>query len=459
MTSTLGSEVRPLRVAIVGSGPSGFYGAEALFKAEAKVRVDMFDRLPTPYGLVRGGVAPDHQKIKNVIKVYGRIAANPDFRFLGNVEVGKDVEVSELRRYYDAVLFTCGAETDRRLGIPGEDLPGSYTATEFVGWYNAHPDYRDREFDLSGKTAVIIGQGNVAMDVCRILAKSVDELKNTDIAQHALDALARSNVENIVMVGRRGPAQAKFTPPEIKEFGDLELCDPVVNPEDMQLNPASQEELESPDNKHNRQNFEVLQEYAGRGESGKSRRFVSKFLLSPKSLEGEGKVQRLVLEKNVLMGEAGNQWAEGTGETITMDCDLVFRSIGYRGVAVPGVPFDEKRGVFPNQEGRITSEGSLVPGLYAAGWIKRGPSGVIGTNKPDAVESAACILEDMPSLVPCPVPDTDVLEASLRERGCRVVSFSDWEKLDAAEIAAGEAVGKPREKFPTIRSMLAELDG
>ena len=452
-----GSETRPLRVAVVGSGPSGFYAAEALFKADAHVDVVMFDRLPTPYGLVRGGVAPDHAKIKNVIKVYDRIAGHERFSFLGNVTVGEDVSVAELRRFFDAVLFTSGAETDRRLGIDGEDLPGSHTATEFVGWYNAHPDYRDREFDLSGRVAVVIGQGNVAMDVCRILAKTVDELKTTDIAAHALEALAQSRIEEIHMIGRRGPAQAKFTPPEIKEFGNLAACDPVVDPRDLELNPESETELQGPDAKHNNQNMDVLRDYAGRTPS-KPRRFVSHFLKGPAALEGEGRVQRLVLSLNALKGEPGNQWAEATGETETMPCDILFRSIGYRGVAIPGVPFDDKRGTIPNQQGRITEADAVVPGLYAAGWIKRGPSGVIGTNKPDSVETVQCILEDAATLTPCPEPDTAPLTALLAERGVRPVSYADWQAIDAAEVAQGEAVGKPREKFATIAEMLAVLD-
>jgi ferredoxin--NADP+ reductase len=456
--SELGSAARPLRVAIVGSGPSGFYAAEALFKAEPAVQVDMFDRLPTPFGLVRGGVAPDHAKIKNVIKVYERIAASDGFAFVGNVTVGRDVSVDRLRGFYDAVLFTCGAETDRKLGIPGEDLPGSHTATEFVGWYNAHPDYRDRSFDLSGEVAVVIGQGNVAMDVSRILAKTVDELRETDIAAHALDALAASRIKEIHLVGRRGPAQAKFTPPEIKEIGELADCDPVVNPADLELNPESAAELEEPGNKHNKRNYEILREFSTRGLPSKARLYVCRFLESPVALEGEGRVERVILEKNALRGEAGNQRAQGTGETVVQDCGIFFRSIGYRGIAIPGVPFDERRGIFPNRGGRILEGETPLPGLYAAGWIKRGPSGVIGTNKPDAVETVAAILEDLGSLEPCPTPDTGALLEALASSGVRAVSFEDWRAIDAAEIDRGKPAGKPREKFLTAEEMLAILD-
>jgi len=454
----LGTAARPLRVAVIGSGPSGFYAAEALFKSEASVKVDMFDRLPTPYGLVRGGVAPDHQKIKNVIKVYERLAADDRFAFLGNVTVGRDLEVDTLRRFYDAVVFTCGAETDRRLGIPGEDLPGSHTATEFVGWYNAHPDYRNREFDLSTEVAVIIGQGNVAMDVSRILAKTVDELKDTDIAEHALDALAESRVKEIHLIGRRGPAQCKFTPPEIKEIGELADCDPVVDPADLVLNDASRAELEDKANALGRKNYEILTEFSQRTPSPeKRRRYVCRFLESPVELQGGGRLERVVLEKNVLRGEPNAQWAEGTGERVTVNAGLLFRSIGYRGLAVPGVPFDERKGVFPNRDGRILESDVVLPGLYAAGWIKRGPSGVIGTNKPDAHETVKLLLEDAPTLAPCPETETGALVELLAARGVRAVSFADWRKIDEAEIARGRERGKPREKFPTVEEMLAVL--
>ncbi|MGE3853842.1 MAG: FAD-dependent oxidoreductase [Planctomycetota bacterium] len=453
----LGTSARPLRVAIIGSGPSGFYAAEALFKAEQAVAVDMFDRLPTPFGLVRGGVAPDHPKIKNVIRVYEKLAATAGFTFFGNVMVGRDISVDELRVYYDAILFTCGAETDRRLGIPGEDLPGSYTATEFVGWYNGHPDYRNREFDLSQEVAVVIGQGNVAMDVSRILAKTVDELKDTDIAQHALDQLAESKVKEIHVIGRRGPVQAKFTPPEIKEIGELADCDVVIDEADMQLGAACQAELADEANRDAQRNFKVMEEFSKRGKPTKSRRYFLRFLLGPKELSGDGRVQRLVLSKNRLAGEANNQWAEETGETSEMPCGLLFRSVGYRGVAVPGVPFEDRKGIFPNQAGRVMDGAAPAPALYAAGWIKRGPSGVIGTNKPDAQETVATILGDLASLKPCSKPDSKALADRLCGEGVRVINWADWQKIDAAEVERGKAVGKPREKFATIEEMLAIL--
>jgi ferredoxin--NADP+ reductase len=455
--SELGSTSRPLRVAVVGSGPAGFYAAEALFKAEASVQVEMFDRLPTPYGLVRAGVAPDHQKLKNVIKVYERIAANPAFRFWGNVTVGRDLSLEELRRHVDAVIVSSGAETDRRLGIPGEDLPGSHTATEFVGWYNGHPDYQDRDFDLSGKTAVIIGQGNVAMDVSRILAKTMEELSTTDITDHALGGLARSAIRDIYVIGRRGPVQAKFTPPEIKEIGELADCDPVVDAKDLELAPACRTELEDTKDTHARRNLETLREFAARGAPARSRRYHLRFFESPVELAGDGRLTRVVLEKNALTGEPFRQRAAGTGETWTLDCDILFRSVGYRGVPIDGFPFDERGGVIPSRDGRVLQGGAPLPGVYVAGWIKRGPSGVIGTNKPDSYETVASLLADVPGLVPCPSPDSAPLRDLLAARGVRVVTFEDWRRIDAAEVERGTAKGKPREKFVSVPDMVRFL--
>lgn len=461
MSGGVGISQRPLRVAIIGAGPSGFYAADALLRSD-KIRVDMVDRLPVPFGLVRYGVAPDHAKIKNVTKVYEKIAEKGNFSFLGNVAVGKDVSVAELRRFYDAVLFACGAETDRKLGIPGEDLPGSYTATEFVAWYNGHPDYRSRQFDLSQRVAVIIGQGNVAVDVCRILCKTVDELKHTDIAQHALEALAESSIEEVHMIGRRGPVQAAFTPVEIREFRELADCDPVVNPKDLEINEASRLELDDPQNARARKNFETLQQFAAFGPSkksqilqGKRKKFFIHFCKSPTALRGRGSVREAILEKNQLTGEPGRQKARGTGEKETLACGLFFRSVGYRGIPMEGVPFDEERGTIPNKEGRVTDKGHVLPGLYAAGWIKRGPSGVIGTNKPDSEETVKHILADAEALAPCAQPDTEALIGLLRGKNIKVVRFADWKKIDTEEIRRGQALGKPREKIISVTEMLS----
>jgi ferredoxin--NADP+ reductase len=452
---TLGSSERPLRVAIVGSGPSGFYAAAPLFKADIHCSVDMFDRLPTPFGLVRGGIAPDHPKIRKVSKVYEKIADNKAFSFFGNVTVGKDITVDELKAHYDAIIFACGAETDRRLGIPGEDLIGSHTATSFVGWYNGHPDYRHLEFDLSQEVAVVIGIGNVAMDVARILAKTVDELKHTDIAQHALDALAESKVRKIYVVGRRSAAQAAFTPAEIKEMGELEACTPIIAPGELELNPVSQAELSD---RNKKRNMEIMQAYSASEEGENERSMIFRFLAGPVQLKGESRVESIVLERNQLSGdEPFKQKARSTGETEEIPCGLVFRSIGYRGVAIPGVPFHEAWGIFPNEEGRITDDGVLQQGLYAVGWIKRGPSGIVGTNKPDSLITVNKLLEDVPQLSACPTPSSESVSTLLAERGIRVVNLTDWHKIDEAEVKLGEAVGKPRERFTTIEEMLSVL--
>ncbi len=458
MSMSLGTAQRPLRVAIIGSGPSGFYAAEALLAANVKTQVDLYDRLPAPFGLVRYGVAPDHPKIKNVIKVYEKTAAHPQFGFFGNVMVGKDLSVQELPVYYDAVLFACGAQTDRALGILGEDLPGSYTATEFVAWYNGHPEYRDRRFDLSHEVAVVVGQGNVAMDVGRILCKTVDELKQTDIAQHALEVLAESKIREVHLIGRRGPVQAAFTPPEIKEFGELQDCDPVLDPAYLNINPESQSELDDPNNAVRRRNWEILKEFASRPAPAKRKRFVIHFFKGPKELKGEGRVEKVILEKNKLTGPPGGQQAVGTGELEELACGIFFRSVGYRGVSIPGVPFDGKKGVFPNAGGRIMENSQPVAGLYAAGWIKRGPSGVIGTNKPDSVETVQNLFADLPNLKPCATPDSQEVLTLLKNRGVKVVSFIDWRKIDAAEIERGKPLGKPREKFVKVEEMLAILN-
>lgn len=452
---TPGTPENPLRVAIIGSGPSGFYAADPLLKSDTACLVDMFDRLPTPFGLVRGGVAPDHPKIRSVTKVYERIASLPGFRFFGNVTIGRDLLVTELKQQYDAIIFAFGAETDRSLGIPGEDLVGSYTATSFVGWYNGHPDYRDHTFDLSQEVAVVIGVGNVAMDVARVLAKSVDELKTTDIACHALDALAESKVREIHVIGRRGPAQAAFTPLELKEMGQLDDCQPVVDPAALALGPLCEAELSD---KNKARILELLTDFAGSEARATRRKMHFHFLESPLKLEGTGRVESILLEKNRLEGsEPFKQWPVATGETTSLPCGLVFRSIGYRGIPMADAPFDEKRCVIPNLEGRVMDGTGPLPGLYVVGWIKRGPSGIIGTNKPDSLETVKHLLEDVPNLRPCPVRDPEAVVRRLKEQKVRYVTMDDWHRIDAAEVALGQTAGKPRERFTRIEDMLDVL--
>ncbi|MBT7953290.1 MAG: NADP oxidoreductase [Gammaproteobacteria bacterium] len=453
--SNIGTEEHPLQVAIVGSGPSGFYACEALLKSDICVNINMLERLPVPYGLVRSGVAPDHPKLKQAIKVYARIAESPRFKLLANVKVGLDLSVAELTESHHAVIFANGAETDRKLGVPGEDIPGSHTATEFVGWYNGHPDYRDKVFDLKSETAVIIGQGNVAADVARILAKSVDELKHTDIAEHALDTLAESNIKDIYVVGRRGPAQVKFTPKELREFESLELCQTIIDSEEMLLNPESAMELEDKSNSAQRKIYEQLSKLAALEHSNKPRNCHFTFLKSPKELLGSGHLEKVVFEHNQLSGDALQQSARGTGETLELETGLLFRSIGYRGIAMPSLPFDEQRGLIPNMDGRISENQQALPGLYVTGWIKRGPTGIIGTNRADSVATVQSLLEDLQTL------DTGTEKSGadgvcnlLQTRNVRYVSFEEWEKIDQSEIDRGQPKNKPREKYTYINEML-----
>ena len=450
-------------VAIIGSGPSGFYAAEHLLKHLPGVALDLFDRLPTPFGLVRGGVAPDHQKIKSVTRVYEKIAAHPGFRFFGHVRIGADLSREELLRHYHAVVYACGAQSDRALGVPGESLAGSHAATEFVGWYNGHPDYRDRVFDLAQEHVAVIGMGNVAVDVVRVLARTPEELHGTDIAGHALEALRQSRVRHIYMIGRRGPVQGAYTNPELKELGEMAGADIVVRPEDLELDAGSAAILARGDDKGLERNIETLRAFAARPLTGKRKVIHLRFQLSPLELQGAGRVERMILGQNRLVsGASGEIRAEATGERETLAAGLVFRSVGYYGEGIPGVPFDGKRGIIPNQQGRVLAgPDAPAPGEYVAGWIKRGPSGVIGTNKPDAVESADHLLADAAAgrLNPAIEPGRAGIERLLASRGVRVVSWADWQRLDQLEQGRGKALGRPRLKFTSVAEMLAALDG
>jgi ferredoxin/flavodoxin---NADP+ reductase len=461
--SKIGTEENPLRVAIVGAGPSGFYAAEHILKdGDVHAQVDLFDRLPTPFGLVRGGVAPDHPKIKSVIRVYEKTAARDGFRFFGNVKIGLDLEVEDLERLYHAIVFTVGCETDRQLGIPGEDLPGSHAATAFVGWYNAHPDYAEEKFDLSCERAVVIGNGNVAMDVARMLALSDHELRQTDTADHAIELLDRKQIREIVVLGRRGPVQAAFTNPEIKELGEMEDADIVVDPREVELDPASAAYLESEQaDKTTRVNVETLQEFSARQPQGKKQRIVLRFLASPVEIKGEDKVESIVVGRNELVEEGGTLRARDTGEREELECGLVLRSVGYTGVPIEGVPFDEKRGLILNEGGRVldSHDAGHKAGHYTAGWIKRGPSGVIGTNKKDALETVRHLLADVADgkLLEPASPEPGAVEDLLREKGIRYVSFEDWQAIDQAEVGRGEPHGRPRVKFVRVEEMLDTL--
>ena len=453
----LGNAQRPLRVAIIGSGPSAFYAAEEVLKQKINVKVDMFEKLPVPFGLVRYGVAPDHLKIKNVTKVFEKTAENPQFSFFGNVTVGKNITVFELQRFYDAIIFCIGAEADRKLGINGEDLVGSYTATEFVAWYNGHPDFQDHHFDFSHEVAVIVGQGNVAMDVARVLSKTADELKKTDISQHALEILAESKIKEVHVFGRRGPVQASFTAPEIKEMGELCDCYPVIDPKDLDLNEASLKELENPANAGRKKNFDILKHFTTLQANDRKRKFFLHFKRSPIEIIGKGRVQKVKFEINRLVGESDKQKVRGTGKFEEIDCGVFFRSVGYRGIPIKGLPFSDQSGVIPNQGGRVMDSEEIFTGWYVSGWIKRGATGIIGTNKPCAEETVKNLIEDLDQLNPCEVPDSQAVFNFLKDREVKVVTFADWKKIDAAEVDRGVKFGKPREKFTRITGMLSAV--
>ena len=465
MTPGTGTAERPLRVAIIGAGPTGFYTADHLLRnAQVVVEVDLFDRLPTPYGLVRLGVAPDHQKIKFVTNAFDKVAATPRFRFYGGVEFGKDVTLADLKAHYHQIVYCTGAQTDRRMGIPGEDLSGSHPATEFVAWYNGHPDYRDCMFDLTQERVAVVGVGNVAVDVVRILCRTPGELAKTDIADYALDALKRSRVKEVYLLGRRGPAQAAFTNPEVKELGELADADVTARPEEVELDPLSRAAVERGQDRATQKKVEILKAYARRQPAGKSRRLTLRFLVSPVELIGDdaGGVAALRLVRNELYATStGALQPRATDQFENLPVGLVFRSVGYRGVPLPGVPFNKDWSVVLNDKGRVLDPDTKQPivGEYTAGWIKRGPTGVIGTNKPDAAETVECMFEDVAghAVLEPRHPEATAAEALVRQRQPNFFSYADWLKLDAIEVSRGRAQGRPRVKFTSIDEMLAAL--
>jgi ferredoxin/flavodoxin---NADP+ reductase len=460
-----GTTERPLRVAIIGAGPTGFYAAEQLLRQPGLVaQVDLIDRLPTPFGLVRGGVAPDHQKIKAVTAAFDKTAALPGFRFFGGVELGKHVSVEDLRGHYHQIVYATGAQTDRRMEIPGEDLKRSHPATEFVAWYNGHPDYRDCQFDLSQERAAVVGVGNVAIDVARILCRTPEELEQTDIADYALEALRRSRVREVYLLGRRGPAQAAFTNPEIKELGDLADADIVTIPSEVALDELSRAALEHSPDRATAKKVEILQSYAARRPLGKRRRLIVRFLVSPVELIGNdaSEVVGMRLVKNRLSATpTGTLQAKPTQVFEELPVELVFRSVGYRGVPLPGVPFNDDWAVVLNDKGRVLDPGSKQPlvGEYTAGWIKRGPTGVIGTNKSDAAETVASMLEDLAqdAHLRREQPSAAAAEQMIRDRQPRYLAYADWQRLNAIEVERGRARGRPRLKFTRVEDMLAAL--
>ncbi len=455
----LDDPLRPLRVAVIGAGPSGFYTVEALLKqAERTIAIDLFDRFPTPYGLVRYGVAPDHPSIKAVSRVFEKTLADPRVRFYGHVAYGIDIHHEELKQWYDQIVYAVGAEADRRMGIPGEDTANSLAAPAFVGWYNGHPEFCQLPLDLSCERALVVGNGNVAIDIARMLVSVPEDLARTDIADHALERLRASHIREVILLGRRGPAQAAFTPAELKELGKLRDVEVVVDPRDLNIDSASAVAVET--NREAAQNLEALSAYAAHTERTASRRIVLRFLASPKEIiADQGKLAAVVIERNALVPSAGaTLQARGTGDQETIQAGLVVRAVGYRSTPIEQVPFDDMRQTLSNVAGRITrpDTGEPIPGEYAVGWAKRGPTGLIGNNKPDAVATVGAMLADLPALqgIAHDRRDPYQVERVLRDRGCALVTSSDWRKLDRYERAQGELQGRPRVKVTTVPEMM-----
>jgi ferredoxin--NADP+ reductase len=463
--------MRPYYVAIVGAGPSGYFAAASLLRfadssvAEGgpDVHIDMLEMLPTPWGLVRSGVAPDHPKIKSISRTFEKTAADPRFRFFGNIEVGSHISADDLAARYDAVVYAVGTQSDRALGIPGEDLPGSVAAVDFVGWYNAHPHFAEMAPDISSGRAVVIGNGNVAIDVARILVTDPDVLAATDIADHALDALHHRGVSEVVIAGRRGPLEGAFTTLELRELGELEGVDVIVDPDDIA---GITDEDAAAAGKTVAANIKVLRDYSTRESTHDStrepregmRRITFRFFTSPVQITGNERVEAIVLGRNELyIDEHGRAVARDTGQRETLPAQLVVRAVGYRGVAIPGLPFDERSGTIPHTEGRITDRA----GDYVVGWIKRGPSGVIGTNKSDSQDTVNTLIADLASAQLREVgPDyAEELATWLVGAQPELVTDDHWQLIDTHERSAGEPHGRPRVKLVKVADMLRVAHG
>jgi len=443
------------RVAIVGAGPAGAFAAASLLRMHPQVEIDLLERLPTPWGLLRGGVAPDHQEIKRLEDTFDLQTLGAGCRFLGNVDVGVDVSHAELMDHYVAVVYATGAQTDKSLGIPGEELAGSWPATEFVAWYNGHPDFRELEFDLSARRAVVIGNGNVAADVTRMLTLSADDLARTDVADHALGALRESRIEEVVVLGRRGPAQAAFTSAELRELGRIPGVELRVRRDEVALDPLSRRWLTDQGSFTARKNVQLLGEFAAAAPlAGARRRIELRFLRSPVAINGVDKVESIDVRGNqIVQAEDGQLRAEAAVDAVeTIECGLVLRSVVYRAVPLPGVPFDERYFVLPNERGRVLdADGTPVTGVYAVGWIKRGPTGILGTNKRDADETIECVVEDLGSLR-SPARHIDAL---LAERCPDLVTVEGWRAIEARELTAGRQQQRPRVKLASRDELLA----
>ncbi|WP_329410200.1 FAD-dependent oxidoreductase [Nocardia vinacea] len=448
-------ELGTLRVAIIGAGPAACYAADELLR-RADVEVEMFDRLPTPWGLVRAGVAPDHPGTKSVSSMFETAFRRDTLQYRLNVEVGKHISHQELLAHHHAVIYAVGASTDRRLNVPGEDLPGSHSATEFVAWYNGHPDYAERIFDLSGERVVILGNGNVALDVARVLTLSPDDLAKTDIADHALDALRNSNVREVVVLGRRGPLQAAYTSAEFLALGHLEGVDVIIDPAELELDSESQALLDDPDVEPSlRLKYQLAQEYVAKAPNPENKRIVFRYLASPTAITGGDKVEALEFVHNELVSEDGRLVARASDRTETLPASMVLRSIGYRGVPVADLPFDERTGVVPNLSGRVVADGAHMPGVYVAGWIKRGPRGVIGSNRVDAQETVEQLIADfMADKLTAPQSDRAALNTLLAQRQPELVDREGWKAIDTSERTAGQASGRSRVKITTREGLI-----
>jgi ferredoxin--NADP+ reductase len=453
------SETAP-RAAVVGAGPSGFYATDQLLKAGFEV--DLLEVLPTPFGLVRAGVAPDHPKIKSVTRVYEKTAKQPGFRFYGSVELGGHISRQDLLDRYHVVLYAVGTAADNKLGIPGEDRPGSHGALEFVAWYNGHPDYADHDFDLSATRAVVIGNGNVAVDVARMLVLDPEEMAATDTADHAIGPLNAAQVHDVIVLGRRGPAQAAFTTPELRELGELTRADIVIDPADMDLDPFSEQWLAEEGDPTNRRNVELMREYARREPHGHERRVELRFLRSPVEILGDGE-DGPVTGIRIVKNKIENGRAVATEEEEVISCGLVIRSIGYRGAPLAGIPFDERRGLISNLGGRVLNPETEQHevGEYVVGWVKRGPSGVIGTNKKDATDTVARILEDRDAGKLNTPKDADPAscEQFLAQQCPDLVTWEGWRAIDTHETGLGEPQGRPRVKLVRTGEMVDIASG
>ena len=447
---------RTLRIAVVGTGPAGMYAAEHLVEdRNLDVEVDLYERLPTPWGLIRGGVAPDHPEKKLVIeRLFDYFLKHPCVRFFGNVEIGADVHPGELSQWYDAVIYAVGASGDARLGIPGEELPGCWSAREFVAWYNGDPDFSHLDIDLSHRRAVVVGNGNVALDVARILTMPLGQLEKTDMADHALAALRESAVREVAILGRRGNQQAAYHNPELEELAHLEGVEVAVEGDEL---PGEDEFPDHVADWETRRKLATLRAMSGQRAGGAGKRILMRFLCSPVEVLGEGRVEQLRVVRNRLEADAnGRLQARSTGEESLIDTGLVLRSIGYRGTRLAGLPFDDRRGIIGNADGRICDHDGVVPGNYVTGWIKRGPRGIIGTNKKCARNTLRCLVEDIEAdrLAPATLGSAEVLEA-IQARQPEVVLRPGWLRLDHAERTAGRPQGRPRVKFTEHRDLLA----